>query len=122
MGSAYSLSQNAIDEDATWACKGGFIGSVIPRDLSKKVQIGVKAMIGYLSVTSPEIMMAGTTLSEQSGGDLAIIGGVNVRYNAFDRWCAIADVYYLASEPKFDNHQQKIRTVNGSFGIGFRLR
>ena len=122
IGSAFFLSQNAADKDAVWIYRGAFIGSVIPRDISKKVQVGAKAMLGYLNTTSPEITVAGTTIPEQSGADLAIIGGINVRYNVFDRWCAIVDVYYLASEPKFDNYQQKIRTVNVAFGVGFRLK
>ena len=122
MGSAHFLTQETMDDDAAWAYSGAFIGSVIPRDISEKVQTGVKVMIGYIAATSPEITIAGTTLGEQSGGDLAITAGVNIRYNAFERWCAVADVYYLASEPRFDNYKQKIRVINGAFGIGFRLK
>lgn len=122
MGSAHFLSQNVPDEEAAWVYSGIFVGSVIPRDISKKVQMGIKVMLGYVGATSPEVSTPGVTLQEQYGNGLGIIGGVNVRYNVFERWCAVADLYYLAANPQFDSYKQNLRAINGAFGIGYRLR
>ena len=122
MGSANFITQNVISRDNAWIYSGIFIGSVIPRDISKKVQTGVKVMLGYIVATSPEFSLAGVAQPKQSGRGLAITVGINARYNALDRWCAIADIYYLSSDPKFDNYKQKIRAINSTFGIGLRLK
>ncbi len=122
MGSAHFLTLNTIDEDAAWVYSGVFVGSVIPQDISKRVRTGIKVMLGYFTATSPQVTVAGVTRNEQSANDLAITWGFNFRYNIFDRWCTVADIYYLLAKPKFDNYTQKIQVINGAFGIGYRLK
>lgn len=122
MGSAHFLDQSIPDDEAAWVYSGILVGSVIPVDISARLQAGVKVMVGYVATTSPEITVAGVTLGEQSGGGFAFAPGINVRYNAFDRWCAIADIYYLRTKPNLDNYDPTLKVINGSFGIGYRLK
>lgn len=122
MSATHPTLQNTNNKKATWTHSGIFIGSVVPIDINKKLQTGFKVMIGAMATASPERVANGIILKSQQSTNLAIIGGFNIRYNVLERWCAIVDIYYLASNAKFDNYQQKIKMVNSAFGFGFRLR
>ena len=113
MGSAHYLDSNVPDDEAAWVYSGVFLGSVIPVDISTRLQAGVKVMVGYVATTSPEVTVAGVTLGKQSGGGFAFAPGINVRYNAFNRWCAIADIYYLRTKPNLSDYDLTVKVVNG---------
>lgn len=114
-GAAHSVDISGVD--AMWSYGGLMGGPMLSFPLNEKLDFDLKGMIGFVSAK-----LDMNELGETSGSGVGFDFGASFRYNFTEKWCLLINGDYLASNPKFDEGNQKISTINLSLGIAYRLK
>lgn len=118
MGTAHPVTVNAgfTTFNGTWAYGSLMAGPMYTLNVSDKIDIDFKALVG-LTVLTLDI-----DGDSQDADGLGINIGSTFRFNFADRWCVLTNLDYFTSKPEFENGgEQKIASINLTGGIGFRL-
>jgi hypothetical protein len=131
-GAAHEVDISGIDEvefsaneiDAgTWSYGGLFAGVLVSIPAGEKLFFEFKPMVGFVTATSPEIKVSGSTyMEDQQGSSIGFDLLGSVRYNFAEKWCAMFNVDYLTAKPEFDYFEQSISALSFNIGIAFRLK
>jgi hypothetical protein len=102
--------------EATWSYQGVMAGpfGVIP--IHEKLDIGLQAMIGYVSAKI-EVIDLGETIARNVGYDF----GTTLFYGFSKRWYLMASADYFTSKPKFNEGSRRISAINVNLGIAYRI-
>ncbi len=130
-------------ESNAWSIGGYMIGGYGSFPISEKVSFDTKVMFGFLTATSPEILLnlngpGGTAWIKQhssSSSTFAYLVSAGFKYDVGNRVCLLANFDYLGANPEFNNVEtttsnngssktsfsQSFGTINLGIGIGYRL-
>jgi len=131
-------------DHGTWGI-GGFMGGLYgsyPMGESGKVTFDIRAMMGYINATSPEITVYGNYLGSTfwvrtesaDAGAFAYLVGAGIKFGIGGHLALLLNFDYLGATPEFvdvgtyssigtyteDTYQQKFGTVNVGVGVGYR--
>lgn len=126
-------------EATSWGLGGLMIGAYGSLPLSNKVFFQPRAMIGFMSATSPEVKytVSGGWIkqSSQTAGSMGYLVGAGFKFDVAKRLCLLTGIEYSGTKVNFkdvetttsfgemqnDSFDQTIGAVNISLGIGVRL-
>ena len=126
-----------------WGLGGFMFGGYGSFPIAKKWSIDSRAMIGFMTATSPtyDARLIGSTnnlvILQQSSAtatSFAYLVGAGLRWNVGRRICLLWNVDYSAAKPEFTTYStnnlgagsnntyvQPLSTFNSALGIGYRL-
>lgn len=131
-----------VDSDG-WGIGGFMLGGFGSFPISKKYTFDTRAMIGFLSASSPEFNVTGTgpggslwvKQSSKSATSFAYLIGAGFKFKISNRLYLLTNLDYLASNPEFlnvetiasdgsrqtDTWSQSLGTLNLSVGIALKI-
>lgn len=102
--------------EAIWSYQGVMAGPIAVIPIHDKLDIGLQAMIGYVSAKI-EVIDLGETKARNVGYDF----GATLFYGFSKRWCLLASADYFTSKPRFNEGSRRISVINVNLGIAYRL-
>lgn len=124
-GTANSVNNN-IEE--TWTYGGLMIGPLISSQITPKVELDFRPMVGYSLVRSPELFVFSNQrqirFNSAEASSIAINLGSVFRFNVRNGFALFLSVDYFNARPDFgrDGIAEQIESVTFGFGGAFRLR
>lgn len=137
--SKYSPVTFSVSSDS-WLINTFMGGIFVGSQLSEKLRIEIKFLIGYAFAESPQILLRGTgpngsipiSTNSAKGEAMSTLFGADFRYDISNKTCLIFGLDYLNSKPDFtdvittsnngyfkkDNYSQKFQTLNIHVGLG----
>lgn len=114
-GASYSVDVSEVD--ALWSYGGLMAGPMLSFPINEKLDFDLKGMIGFVSATSDL-----DEYEENDGTGVAFDMGASFRYNFTEKWCLLINGDYFISNPKLDEGNQKMASINISLGFAYRLK
>lgn len=132
-------------DSKSWSAAGFLFGCYgsFPIGTSGQTSFETRALIGFLSATTPEINITGrfgTTSawirqSSATATSFSFLLGMGFKFNVGNKICLLTNLDYLGAKPEFTDIKitdstggssvetvtQSLETINFSVGIGFRL-
>lgn len=130
-------------ESASWGMGGLMLGGFGSFPISESASFDTRAMIGFLSATSPEITVTGTvpggTVWVKQGtkpaSSFALLLGAGFKFDVGSRLHLLTNIDYLGSNPEFRNVEtttsfgtrerstfsQSMGTLNLSIGLALKI-
>jgi len=127
-----------------WSIGGLMFGAYGSFPISEKVSFDTRAMVGFLSATSPELNItlngsggaAWVKQSAETALPFSVLLGGGFKFDVRKRVCLLLNMEYIAAKPEFRNveitssnggapetstYSQSIRAINFGFGLGLRI-
>ncbi len=130
-------------ESTGWGIGGLMLGGFGSFPISEKASFDTRAMVGFLSATSPEITITGTVpggtawikQGRTSASSFAYLLGAGFKFNVGRKLYLLTNLDYLGSNPEFRNVEtttslgtrerstwsQSMGTLNLSIGIALKI-
>jgi hypothetical protein len=130
-------------ESDGWGIGGLMVGGYGAFPISEKTSFEARALIGFLTTSSPEMTVTGSVpgaaiwvkQATASASSFSFNLGAGFRFNLGEKVCLLTSMDYLGSNPEFSNvvttssdgdrttdtWSQSMGTFNVSLGIGVRL-
>lgn len=136
-----TASKISVNTDS-WMLSGYMGGLYGTFPVSKKISLETKAMFGFLTAQSPNIMINITESGDSfwlkqhtaSATAFSYLLGLGYKINTGKHFCIAVNIDYLGSNPEFNTlttssdgsrdkgvWNQKIGTINFGFGVGYRF-
>ena len=130
-------------ESDPWSIGGFLFGGYATFPISNKASFDAKAMLGFLSATSPELHITASNQAssvwvisnEATASSFAYCISSGFKFELGDKMYLLSNIDYLASNPEFLNREtlasdgsittdtwsQDMKTLNFSIGIAYKL-